>query len=108
MTPRPKHGEVWLADLGLAGKTRPVVILSRTDVDPPRALTIYVPITTQDRSSNYEIGLGHLSFLDQASVANVQGIGSLPLVRLVKRLGTLPNDDLSRVKEALQWACDLR
>ena len=107
MTPRPQHGEVWLADLGLAGKTRPVVILSRSDADPPRSLTIYVPITTQDRSSHYEIGLGHLSFLDRTSVANVQGIGSLPLVRLVKRLGTLPDDDLLRVKQALRWACDL-
>jgi mRNA interferase MazF len=107
MTPRPKHGEVWIADLGLAGKTRPVVIVSRTDADPPRALAIYVPITTQARSSDYEVALGHLSFLDPASVANVQGIGSLPLVRLEKRIGTLPEADLSRVKAALQWACDL-
>ncbi len=107
MTPQPKHGEVWLADLGLAGKTRPVVILSRTDPDPPRAITIYVPITTQDRSSNYEVSLGHLRFLDDASVANVQGIASLPLIRLVKRLGVLPAVDLVRVKDAVRWACDL-
>ncbi len=107
MTPRPKHGEVWIADLGLVGKTRPVVILSRTDDNPPRALAIYVPITTQARSSDYEVTLGHLSFLDPASVANVQGIGSFPFVRLEKRIGTLPEADLSRVKAALQWACDL-
>ena len=107
MTPRPKHGEVWIADLGLAGKTRPVVILSRTDADPPRALAIYAPITTQDRSSDYEVTLRHLPFLDPASVANDQGIGSVPLVRLEKRIGTLPEVDLSRVKAALQWACDL-
>ena len=106
MTPRPKHGEVWIADLGLAGKTRPVVILSRTDDDPPRALAIYVPTTSQDRSSDYEVTLGHLSFLDSASVANVQGIGSVPLVRLEKRIGALPEVDLARVKAALQWACD--
>ena len=34
MTPLP--GEIWLADLGLAAKTRPVVILSRHDLDAPR------------------------------------------------------------------------
>jgi mRNA interferase MazF len=39
MSPRP--GEVWLADLGLAAKPRPVVIMSRYDPDPPRALVIY-------------------------------------------------------------------
>ena len=107
MMPQPKHGEVWIADLGLVGKTRPIVILSRTDDDPPRALAIYVPITTQARSSDYEVTLGHLSFLDPASVANVQGIGSLPLVRLEKRIGTLSEVDLTPVKVALQWACDL-
>lgn len=107
MTPRPKHGEVWLGDLGIAGKTRPIVILSRTDADPPRALAIYVPVTTQDRSSQYEVSLGHLSFLDDESVANVQGIASLPLVRLVKRLGAVPPADLIRIKDALKWACEI-
>ena len=33
MSPQP--GEVWLADLGLAAKTRPVVIVSRQDPNPP-------------------------------------------------------------------------
>ena len=47
MSPRP--GEVWLADLGLAAKTRPVVIVSRHDHDAPRALVLYVPLTTQNR-----------------------------------------------------------
>jgi mRNA interferase MazF len=43
MNPRP--GEIWLADLGLAAKTRPVVIVSRQDPDP-RSLVLYVPLTT--------------------------------------------------------------
>jgi mRNA-degrading endonuclease toxin of MazEF toxin-antitoxin module len=38
MSPHP--GEIWLADLGLAAKTRPVVILSRYDPEAPRALVI--------------------------------------------------------------------
>jgi Ni,Fe-hydrogenase maturation factor len=32
----PKPGEVWLVDLGLAAKMRPVVIVSRYDPNPPR------------------------------------------------------------------------
>ena len=85
MNPHP--GEVWLADLGLAAKTRPVVIVSRHDPYAPRALAIYVPLTTQKRGSNYEVELPQLSFLRETSVANVQGIGSLPMTRLERKLG---------------------
>ncbi|MBE9136402.1 type II toxin-antitoxin system PemK/MazF family toxin [Nodosilinea sp. LEGE 07088] len=56
-----KPGEVWLADLGLAAKTRPVVIVSRLDPNPPRVLAIYVPLTTQYRGSAYEVALPKLS-----------------------------------------------
>jgi len=35
----PQPGEFWLADLGLAAKTRAVVIVSRQDPNPPRALS---------------------------------------------------------------------
>ena len=69
MSPRP--GEVWLADLGLAAKTRPVVVVSRHDPDPPRALVIYVPLTTQDRQSSYEVPIPRLGFLHASCVANV-------------------------------------
>jgi mRNA interferase MazF len=55
MSPCP--GVVWLADLGLAAKTRPVVVVSRRDADPPRALVIYVPLTTQATGSPYEVGI---------------------------------------------------
>ena len=75
MSPRP--GEVWLADLGLAAKTRPVVIVSRHDPNAPRALTTYVPLTTQNRGSRYEVELPKLHFLHETSVANVQGVASI-------------------------------
>src|SRR6267142_1716554 len=105
MIPRP--GEVWLADLGLAAKTRPVVVISRHDPDPPRALILYVPLTTQNRQSQYEVALPKLSFLDRNSVANVQGLGSLPRVRLERRLGKLSDDIMNKIKQALSFALDL-
>jgi mRNA interferase MazF len=71
----PKPGEVWLVDLGLAAKMRPVVIVSRYDPNPPRALVIYVPLTTQNRESSYEVVLPKLQFLERDSVVNVQGLG---------------------------------
>jgi mRNA interferase MazF len=36
----PKPGEVWLVDLGLTAKTRPVVVVSRYDSASPRALVL--------------------------------------------------------------------
>jgi mRNA interferase MazF len=105
MGPRP--GEVWLADLGLAAKTRPVVIVSRYDPDAPRALTIYVPLTTQHRGSKYEVALLSLRFLPEPSVANVQGIASLPLSRLERKLGELPEDTFNRIRQAIGFAVDM-
>jgi len=100
-------GEVWLADLGLAAKTRPVVIVSRHDPDPPRALVLYVPLTTQGRNSTYEVPIPSIGFLDRDSVANVQGLGSLPTVRLERRLGKLPDVVLNNIRRALAFALDL-
>jgi len=102
-----KPGEVWLADLGLAAKTRPVVVLSRDDPDASRALVTYVPLTTQNRGSHYEIDLGKLRFLREASVANVQGIGSIPAVRLQRKIGVVPPDTLTAIKQAIRFALEL-
>jgi len=106
MNPRP--GEIWLADLGLAAKTRPVVIVSREDFDPPRSLVLYVPLTTQRRDSPYEVPLPRLPFLDRESVANVQGLGSLPTVRLHRKIGKLSSEVMDRLKDALAFALDLQ
>lgn len=105
MHPRP--GEVWLADLGIAAKTRPVVVVSRHDEDPPRVLVIYVPLTSEDRGSQYEVKMPKLPFLRLEGVANVQGIASLPQRRLERRLGTLPQGVMEQVKNTLRFAMDL-
>jgi mRNA interferase MazF len=103
----PQPGEVWLADLGLAAKTRPIVIVSRYDPDPPRALVLYVPLTTQNRQSLYEVAVPQCGFLDRGSTANVQGLGSLPQVRLERKLGKLPRKVMTQIKRALMFALDL-
>jgi len=62
-----------------------------------------VTLTTQGRGSAYEVPLPKLSFLDRESVANVQGLGSIPHIRLVRRLGALPADSMLRLKRALDF-----
>ena len=106
MSPQP--GEIWLADLVLAAKTRPVVIVSRQDPDPPRSLVLYVPLTSQRRDTSYEVPLPRLPFLDRASVANVQGLGSLPTARLERKIGRLSAEIMERLKDALAFALDLQ
>ena len=96
----------WLT-LGSAAKTRPVVILSQDDPQAPRALVTYVPLTTQ-RGSPYEIELGNLRFLRELSVANIQGIGSIPTIRLLRKLGSLSTGTLNKIKQALRAALDLQ
>lgn len=103
----PKRGEVWLVDLGLAAKVRPVVIVSRNDPNPPRALLIYVPVTTQNRGSVYEVPLPRLAFLQQGSIANIQGLGSIPTARLERKLGELTDDVMLRIDEAIMFALNL-
>ena len=64
----------WLIWIGRA-KTRPVVIVSRYAPESPRALVLWLPLTTRNRHRSYEVPLPRLSFLDRDSVANVQGMG---------------------------------
>lgn len=68
---------------------------------PLRALVLYVPLTTQNRMSRYEVGLPKLPFLDQLSFASVQGLASIPTVRLERRLGRLPASVMAELRVAL-------
>jgi mRNA interferase MazF len=91
----------------MVAKTRPVVVVSRYDEDPPRVLVLYVPLTSEDRGSEYEVEMPKLPFLHLDGVANVQGIGSLAVKRLERRLGVLPVEVMERIKKALRFALDL-
>jgi len=66
-----------------------------------------VPLTTQNRQSRYEIVLPKLPFLNYESVANVQGLGSIPTVRLERKLGRLPEAAMAEIKASLAYALGL-
>lgn len=102
----PRRGEVWLADIGIAGKLRPVIVIGRDDPDPPRALTTYVTVTTKDRDSRYEVDLSELRCLDNPtqSVANAHGVTTIPTVRFVRQIGSAPTDLLNKIERAVLFA----
>jgi mRNA interferase MazF len=103
----PAPGELYLVDLGMVGKVRPAVVLSREDPDAPRALAICAPLTTENRGSDYEVPLGKLRFLDRESWVNVQGMMSLGHEKLIRRLGRMTAPQMEQIRTALHFALDL-
>jgi mRNA interferase MazF len=45
--------------------------------------------------------------LDYDSVANVQGLGTIPIARLERKPGKLPDQSLMEIKQALLFVLDL-
>jgi mRNA interferase MazF len=105
MTPIP--GEVYLVDMGLPGKVRPVVIVSREDPAAPRALAIVVPLTTANRGTHYEVELPSVSWLKHKGVANVQAMAAYGYHELLEKRGRFEPHIMEKIKAAIIWALDL-
>ncbi|HEY3762275.1 MAG TPA: type II toxin-antitoxin system PemK/MazF family toxin [Verrucomicrobiae bacterium] len=95
-------GEVWFADLGIAEKSRPVVVLAAPSPDDARTLVVVAPLTSQIRSLRGEVPLGKLRWLPKVSAVNVQGLASFDPGKLTRRFGTLSTEHYSAVKTALR------
>jgi mRNA interferase MazF len=103
----PVPGEVWLADLGMLGKTRPVLVLSYPEPDDARALVIVAPLTSQLRGMRGEVDLGKPRWLPKRSAVNVQGLASFDRHALIRRLGNLDAKSMNATKTALRDLLDL-
>ena len=98
----PQPGEVWYADLGMAAKSRPVLILAYPQVADARSLVIVAPLTSQIRGQRGEVPLGKPRWLPKTSAVNVQGLASFDRHKLTRRLGTLSAEQFAAVKDALR------
>jgi mRNA interferase MazF len=97
-----KPGEVYRVDLGVGGKVRMMLVVSRQDSNPPRALCLCVPITSAYRGSRYEVELPARPFLRTKSYANVQGLQAVQHHELEGPIGTFfgkPMDDLAKAEQ---------
>jgi mRNA interferase MazF len=103
----PKAGEVYLVDMGIAGKVRPVVILTREDPDAPRAISVTVPLTTENRGSRYEVQMPRVPWLKHQSFANVQALASFGYRELLERRGRFDTETMDKIKAAVRWALQL-
>jgi mRNA interferase MazF len=99
MATKPIRGDVWLVDLGMLAKVRPCLVLSiPADDGNDRVLTTIVPHTTSTRDSRFEVQ-SKVRFL-KAGAFDAQNLVTIPTVKLIRRLGRLPDDQMSDVEHA--------
>lgn len=103
----PKPGEIWKVDLGMAGKVRWFIIVSRYDSNAPRAISLAVPVTTKYRGSQYEVPLGKLSCFREESFANVQGLTAIEWMDLQNCAGQVPGNLLEQIRQSLRFVLEL-
>jgi mRNA interferase MazF len=94
MSPQP--GEVWLADLGLAANP-----------NPPRALVLYVPLTTQHRLSHTRSRFCGSRSSTATQWRTFKDWDRYRPVRLERKIGRLSKEVLAKLKGALAFALDL-
>ena len=101
MAANPIRNEVWLVDLGMVAKVRPCLVLSiPADEETDRILTTVIPHTTSTRESRFEV-LSNVRFL-KSGAFDSQNIVTIPTVKLVRRLGVLPDDQMAGVESAVK------
>jgi mRNA interferase MazF len=99
--PRPKRGEVWQVDLGLAAKSRPAIILG-VPLETTHQIYTYVPHTTSPLGTEFEVKF-ELSFLREGAF-DAQGISTVPGVKFQRKLGMLTASQIRQIEDAvLAW-----
>ena len=111
-----KQFDIWILDLNPQigtepGKTRPVVIIQTNLLNKiPHPSTIICPITANIKI-NTEILRVHLkkgiANLNQDCDIMIDQLRAIDNKRLIKKLGSLPNDIIEQMKENIQIILDL-
>src|SRR2546425_1512515 len=106
---QPKPGEVWWIDLGMRSKLRPMMVVSREDPNPERALSVCVPCTTVIKGGNYEVPLPRVKWMPGSveGVANVLGIEAVEHHRFDRRAGRYEPTVIAAVRKGLAWMLEI-
>ncbi len=97
---KANRGEIWQIDLGMVQKARPCLILSIDYLDNERAVVSYVPRTTAVRKTRFEVLHQARGF--EPGAFDAQGIGTIPVVKLERRLGAVEPALLQQVEAAVK------
>src|SRR5437660_12933011 len=98
--PNHQRGEVWIADLGIAAKIRPGLIISVPPDPQDRNSITLVPHTTTLHGTRFEIVIPK-RFLS-AGAFDAQGLTTIAPTRLIRKLGDLQPTELIMVEEAVR------
>jgi mRNA interferase MazF len=96
----PSRGEVWLADLGIAAKIRPGLIISVPADPQDRVLVTLVPHTTSVRGTRFEVAVPK-RFLNSGAF-DAQGLVTVAPARLLRKLGRLEASELELVEDRVR------
>ena len=97
---RAQRGEIWLVDLGMVAKIRPVLVRSVEYGERERAVVSYVPRTTTLRGTRFEVPHAARGF--DAGGFDAQGIAGLPSAQLIRRLGVIDRTTLRQIEAAVK------
>ena len=97
---KPQRGEVWLADLGMAAKVRPALVISVPFQDNDRALITIVPHTTKIVGSEFEIQVP-VRWLEKGAF-NIQSVMPAVPPQFIRKLGQLMPEQLQEIENALR------
>ena len=99
---RPVRGEIWIVDLGIAQKRRPVVILSVDPIGDERVVATYVARTTALRGTRFEVLHDAPHF--KPGAFDVQSIGTVPTTWLERRIGQVSSELLTEIESKVrEW-----
>jgi mRNA interferase MazF len=99
--PRADRGSVWIVDLGMVAKVRPCLLLSIPTDPQDRTLVTLVPHTTSLQGTRFEVAV-QAKFLHGGGAFDAQQIVTAPQVKMIRKLGDLPVDQLALVEEAVR------
>jgi mRNA interferase MazF len=104
--PSADRGSVWLVDLGMVAKVRPCLVLSVPTDPQDRVLVTLIPHTTSVQGTRFEVAV-QVNFLRKGGVFDAQQVVTVPQVKLIRKLGDLPADQLALVEDAVRRWLDL-
>jgi mRNA interferase MazF len=101
----PKRSEVWSADLGIAAKIRPILVISIPYSETDYSLITVIPHTNSNRGTTFEVELKVPKLKEGAF--NIQGIMSIPRSKFIRKITKLNENQMDKIEDALMRWLDL-